>query len=77
MKSANEWYKEGIFEMLGNTERKPGSPKDIVSKEETLQRKDGKLLVDGEVRALLHSCKKPGSPKDIAFKEETLQRKDD
>eukprot|EP00957_Ditylum_brightwellii_P206766 15349875-Ditylum_brightwellii.AAC.1 len=56
---------------------KHDTPKDITSKEEILQRKDGRLLVDGEVKALLHSCKKPGSPNDITANEEILQSKDD
>eukprot|EP00957_Ditylum_brightwellii_P054247 4108219-Ditylum_brightwellii.AAC.1 len=42
--------------------------------EEILQRKEGELLVDGEVRTLSHSCKKPVSSKAIVSKEGILQR---
>eukprot|EP00957_Ditylum_brightwellii_P111831 8529606-Ditylum_brightwellii.AAC.1 len=38
--------------------------------------KVSKLIVDGEVWALLHSCKKPNSSKGLASKEEIVEMKE-
>eukprot|EP00957_Ditylum_brightwellii_P140539 10707363-Ditylum_brightwellii.AAC.1 len=67
MKSANEWYNEGIFEVLGKAERETdesGGFKCI-----------GQDECSGEVRALTLLYKKLGSSKDMSSKKEIFLSK--
>eukprot|EP00957_Ditylum_brightwellii_P101510 7735626-Ditylum_brightwellii.AAC.1 len=67
MKSANKWYDEGIFEMLGKAERTINESGGL--------RCIGQDECSGEVRVLTRSHEKPGSPKDNSLMEEIPQSK--
>eukprot|EP00957_Ditylum_brightwellii_P211407 15366138-Ditylum_brightwellii.AAC.1 len=67
MKSAKEWYNEGIFEVLGKAERVADEIGGLIC--------IGQDECSREVGALTHLHKKPSSPKDMSSKEEKSNSK--